>query len=225
MNAPARMADKVRPPARIKAVIFDCDGTLVDSEPIGLAALLDEAAVHGLAMDASEAEVRFKGISMAVCVQEIERRLGHSVPEDFVSQVRKRMSRYFRERLEAIPGAQAVMADLKLPYCIASNGPRAKIELTLDICGLLPLIRGPIFSAYDIGHWKPAPGLFLHAAESMGFDPQQCAVVEDSLPGMEAGLAAGMKVFALCALEDIPIHLRARVERIDSLCELLGRLA
>ncbi|CAG9183357.1 HAD-IA family hydrolase [Cupriavidus pinatubonensis] len=208
----------------VKAVIFDCDGTLVDSEPIGLAALLDEAAAHGLAMDAAEGEALFKGIKMAECVQEIEARIGTSVPEDFVPRVRVRMAQYFRERLQVIPGADHVMENLSLPYCIASNGPREKIQLTLEVCGLLPGFKGPIFSAYDIDSWKPAPELFLYAAKSMGFAAEECAVVEDSVPGMEAGLAAGMRVFALCSEDDIPVHLRPRVVPIGSLRELLDRL-
>ncbi|OZI34465.1 hypothetical protein CAL29_13200 [Bordetella genomosp. 10] len=219
------MADSTSPVrGRIAAVIFDCDGTLVDSEPIAHAALLDEGAEHGLEMDAAEGAALFTGIKMVFCVQEIERRIGKTLPDDFVPRVRARMARYFAERLQTMPGALEVLSRLALPYCIASNGPQEKIRLTLEICGLLPAMKGPIFSAYDIGHWKPAPELFIHAANAMGVAARQCAVVEDSIPGMEAGVAAGMTVFALCPTEKIPPQLRQRVlpiRRLDDLFEHL----
>ncbi len=82
-----------------------------------------------------------------------------------------------------------------MPFCVASSGPREKIELSLRVTGLLPHFVGRIFSAYEIGSWKPDPGLFLHAARSMGVEPNVCAIVEDSIPGVQAGLAARMPVF------------------------------
>jgi beta-phosphoglucomutase-like phosphatase (HAD superfamily) len=79
---------------------------------------------------------------------------------------------------------------------VASNGPREKTELSLSVTGLLPLVGDRIFSSYEVGWWKPHPGLFLHAAAAMGVDPASCGVVEDSVAGIDAGVAAGMQVFA-----------------------------
>jgi beta-phosphoglucomutase-like phosphatase (HAD superfamily) len=89
-----------------------------------------------------------------------------------------------------------LVESLNVPYCIASNAPADKIELSLRVTGLLPLFEGSIHSAYQIGCWKPDPALFLHAARGMGVAPEQCAVVEDSIAGVRAGIAAGMAVFA-----------------------------
>jgi beta-phosphoglucomutase-like phosphatase (HAD superfamily) len=105
---------------------------------------------------------------------------------------------------------------------VASNGPRHKIELVLGLTGLLPWFEQRIFSAYDIGAWKPAPDLFLHAARQMGLAPADCAVVEDSASGIAAGLAAGMRVFALGAQPD---DWPATVQHITGLADLPQRLA
>ncbi|MEK6346303.1 MAG: HAD-IA family hydrolase [Burkholderia sp.] len=215
--APARHA--------IRAVIFDCDGTLVDSEPIAIAALLDEAEAEGFAMSRHDGEARFKGVKMALCVAEIERQLGRALPDDFVPRVRARMTRGFEANLPLMPDAMRVIRELPLPYCVASNGPPERLRVTLGVSGLLPVLRGPVISAYDVGHWKPSPELFLHAAAALGVAPEHCAVVEDSAPGIEAGVAAGMTVFALCAERDLDSRWRTRVERIDRLGELLDRLA
>jgi HAD superfamily hydrolase (TIGR01509 family) len=109
---------------------------------------------------------------------------------------------------------------LRVPFCVASNGPRSKTELTLEITGLLPLFAGRVYSAYEVGAWKPDPGLFLHAANAMGAAPQRCAVVEDSEPGVLAGLAADMQVYVLRSAQPLPPALAARVQLLDSLLEL-----
>ncbi|MBN3723253.1 HAD family hydrolase [Burkholderia sp. Ac-20379] len=212
-------------PATIQAVIFDCDGTLVDSEPIAIAALLDEARGEGFVLDRHVGEARFKGVKMALCVAEIERELGRALPDDFVSRVRARMVRGFEANLPLMPDAMRVIRELPLPYCVASNGPPERLRVTLGVSGLLPELRGPVISAYEVGHWKPSPALFLHAAAMLGVAPQHCAVVEDSAPGIEAGVAAGMTVFALCAEHEIDPRWRGEVVRIDRLGELLDRLA
>ena len=210
----------------IQAVIFDCDGTLVDSEPLGFIALLEEGALHGMDPGAAEALAQHKGASMATQIAVMQQHVPQPLPADFETTLRARMARLFRERLLPMPGAYEVVANLGLPCCVATNGPRHKTELTLGLCGLLPLFEGALFSAYDIGRFKPAPDLYLHAAGAMGVPPAQCAVVEDSLPGMQAGLAAGMTVFALGPPDMVlPPNGGSRIERIASLSELPARLA
>src|SRR5205814_3978267 len=114
--------------------------------------------------------------------------------------------------------------ELSQPICVASSGPMEKIELSLSLTGLLRFFKGRIFSSYDVAAWKPDPGLFLHAARAMGVAPWDCAVVEDSLPGICAGLAAGMTVFAFQPLEADP-DIPAEVTVLKELLELRGLLA
>ena len=180
----------------MKAIIFDCDGTLVDSERIGVEALAEVASVYGAALDVAVLLQQLRGLNMAACVREIEDLCAVRMPDDFVAQVRLRTAEEFRRRLRAFDGARELLGSLRVPFCVASNGPREKIELSLSVTGLLPWIGDRIFSSYDLGQWKPHPGLLLHAAAAMGVVPSSCGVVDDSVPGVEAGVAAGMQVFA-----------------------------
>lgn len=177
--------------------IFDCDGTLVDSEILANEVLRDLVAEHGLDLSLDELVRRFRGGKLADCVAELEALLGRRLPDDFVPRFRRRSAAAFAERLRPVPGAVELVAAMTGPICVASSGPMEKIRLSLSLTGLLPFFEGRIFSSYDLGSWKPDPGLFLHAADTMGVAPNDCAVVEDSLPGVRAGLAAGMTVYAL----------------------------
>lgn len=178
-----------------EAIIFDCDGTLVDSEALGNQVLVECVAELGLEFPLKEALALFTGRKMGDSIAIIEQRLGRKVPAEFVPDMRRRMGEVFKARLQPMPGVRELLPELTTPYCVASNGPREKMELSLDITGLLPYFQGRIISAYDIGSWKPEPGLFLHAADVMGVAPERCAVVEDSALGAWAGKAAGMTVF------------------------------
>lgn len=214
----------------IDAIIFDSDGTLVDSESLGLAVIAQHARALGVPIESDHDLIVWKGRSMASSLHALEQVLGRPLPPDFEATLRAAMAQVFRERLQPMPGAAAMldMLDaLKVPFCVASNGPRAKTELTLAITGLRPrFAESRIFSAYDVKSWKPEPGLFLHAAREMGVAPERCAVVEDSEPGVRAGLAAGMRVHVLRSAQTLPQDLLGRVTFLDSLADLeaaLGR--
>jgi HAD superfamily hydrolase (TIGR01509 family) len=207
----------------IGAVIFDCDGTLVDSEPIFAAALAEEARAIDPSVRFDDDELLvLKGQGIRFTLSFFGRRLGRDMPPDFEARARERAAGWFRERLLPIPGAVELLRSLKLPFCVASNGPRHKMELTLGVTGLLPWLEGRLFSAYEVGFFKPDPGLFLYAARAMGVAPERCAVVEDSHAGIEAGLAAGMTVYALPGAWPLPGDWAARVQPIDGL-EALAR--
>lgn len=177
-----------------RGVIFDCDGVLVDSEylcHVGLVEALRELGVE----ESPEALYRdFSGWPLMQLFRAMEDRHGCRLPVEFEAGYRRIVERLFDEGLEAVPGAEAVLGALQLPYCVASNGPRQKMEHSLGLTGLLPYFRGRMFSAYEVGAWKPDPGLFLAAAAGLGCTPAHCLVVEDSLVGVQAARAAGMPV-------------------------------
>lgn len=181
---------------RIRAVIFDCDGTLVDSEWLANTTLVECLIPFGLRLSVEEAMQRYVGGKMADCIFDLESRLGYKLPDTFVPELRARTADAFRSHLKPMEGAVEVLQQLRLPVCVASSGPMEKIELSLGVTGLARFFASDrIFSAYDVGSWKPDPALFLHAARAMGVPPGLCAVVEDSLPGIRAGMRAGMPTF------------------------------
>ena len=185
----------------IDAVLFDCDGVLVDSERIAVECIVEFAARHGAGFGFEEALERFTGARMADNLRDIEERGKCKLPDDFEESLRAHMAAEFESRVEPMEGAAALVEALDVPYCVVSNGPRSKMEVTLRVAGLLEHFAGRIVSAYEVGVWKPDPALFLHAARLLGTAPQRCAVVEDSDYGIAAGVAAGMQVFALVSGE------------------------
>jgi HAD superfamily hydrolase (TIGR01509 family) len=207
----------------VALVIFDCDGTLVDSEELGTRVLLEMAAELGLQRPLRETNLLFRGWQLDRCVAQLGQWLGRELPADFVAQVRLRTEAAFRVQLQPVPGALEVVRALQLPMCVASSGPRRKIELSLSLTGLLPFFEGRIYSAYEINSWKPDPGLFLHAAREQGADPARCVVVEDSPVGVQAGIAAGMKVFAYQP-EQIDPQIPPQAQTLRRLQDLLPAL-
>ena len=191
-------------PARTKPelVIFDCDGVLVDSEPITLRTMIELCAPLGLHMDLPEALHLFRGGHMGAVVAEVERRIGGRVPEDFVATFRTRLNTALDSEVEAVDGIHDALEAIDVPICVASNGPREKMRTTLGRTGLLAHFEGHVYSAYDRGHFKPDPDLFLHAAATEGTSPERCVVVEDSLNGIRAARAAGMRALAYVPRRD-----------------------
>jgi HAD superfamily hydrolase (TIGR01509 family) len=190
------------------AVIFDCDGVLVDSEPISNRVMTEMLTEIGLAYTPERTTDAFMGRSMASCMSIIERELGCPPPEGFTDQFERRTFALFRRELRPIRGVEEMLDRLPWPVCVASSGDHVKLRTTLTHTGLWDRFAGRIFSAVDVGRGKPYPDLYLFAAERMGADPTRCAVVEDSLPGVEAGKAAGMTVFAFAG-ESSPARFQA----------------
>ena len=165
---------------------------------------------------------------MADCIGWIAAQLPSPVPgfeAALTAQARQHSEVRFRQGLEPLPGALALLQSLQIPFCVATNGPREKVELTLGLTGLRPLLGDRIYCAYEVGYFKPDPGLFLYAAQSLGVAPAHCAVVEDSLPGVRAGLAAGMQVFSLHPRAGMDAEAAARVTFIADLTALGPLLA
>lgn len=210
--------------APIRAVLCDCDGTLVDSEPIWLATMRDAIAALS---DGSPIPLEFsdiEGQSMARSLEIVSERRGSPLPTTFEAEVRAEMARRFASELREIPGATDVLRGLRVPFCVASNGPRSKIDLLLRLTGLEAFVPASrVFSAVELGRYKPDPALFLHAAAAMGVAPAECAVVEDSRAGIDAGLNAGMVVYAYLPHAPLrPEHV-GRVHRLTHLSELLAQ--
>ena len=195
MQSPRRSKLPNRPD--IRAVIFDCDGTLVDSETLSLAVLIEYVAEFGLEISHREAMERFAGNELAVVLGDIESRLGKELPTDFLDCFRHRQIDRLKLQLKPCDGADDLLSTLQLPFCVASNAPISKVKVCLQTTRLdHHFCESTIFSAYEIEKWKPAPDLFLQAAAALNVAPEHCAVVEDSHFGIRAGLAAGMHVFA-----------------------------
>lgn len=184
---------------RPSLVIFDCDGVLVDTEPAAAAVLRSALVDLGLPCSLEEVDERYRGRSLRDCVRLIEESLGRPVPEDFLPRLNAATFARFDEGIDAIPGVRAVLEGLRaagVPLCVASSGSLEKMRKTLGLAKLLDLVEPHLFSASMVVHGKPAPDLFLFAAERLGVPPEACAVVEDSLPGITGALAAGMSAFA-----------------------------
>ncbi|MDP9383843.1 MAG: HAD family hydrolase [Actinomycetota bacterium] len=176
-------------------VIFDCDGVLVDSEPIANRILAAHLTAIGVPTTLEESMDRYMGGSLAAVVADVERRLGRPAPDDLLPRYRADCYAAFESELEAVEGIEAALDALgDARTCVASSGEHERIRRTLGRTGLLHRFEGRIFSATDVARGKPAPDLFLHAAARMGADPARCAVVEDSPVGVAAALAAGMRV-------------------------------
>jgi phosphoglycolate phosphatase len=182
-------------------VIFDCDGVLVDSEPTSnrvLARLLTEV---GLPTTYEEAVATYKGHSWPACLELIEPRLGRALPHGFVDRFRAERDAEFEKTLRAVPGIESALRAISTPKCVASSGAHAKMRATLGATELLHHFEGRIFSASDVERPKPAPDLFLFAAQKLGARAAHCVVVEDSVVGIEGAFTAGMQVLGFAGTE------------------------
>jgi HAD superfamily hydrolase (TIGR01509 family) len=186
---------------RFDFVIFDCDGVLVDSETVANAVLAEVIRGHGVALTGPEARAIFIGMSLDNVRLHANDRFGIAMPEDWAVAYYAKLIPMLAERCEPIDGIHDVVGRLKsasVPFCVASQGPPEKMRATLTATGLWADFADSAFSAKLIRRPKPAPDLFLHAAQSKGFPPERCAVVEDTTVGVTAGVVAGMTVFAYC---------------------------
>lgn len=185
---------------RPRLVIFDCDGVLVDSEPITNRIIAEQLTRHGLPTSVEECAERYVGGTLPGIWRKARAR-GASLPDDWVATTYATCFEALAREVAPIPGALAVLDRLDaagLPYCVASNGPVRKMEVTLGRCRLAERLGRRVFSAHVVGSAKPEPGLFLHAAAAMGVAPAECTVVGDSPNDALAARAAGMRCLGYC---------------------------
>ena len=175
-------------------VIFDCDGVLVDSEVISCRAHAETLTRHGYPITEHQVLERFLGVSDREARLIIEAELGRSLPDDFETQVKLATLQFYEGDLRAIAHIGDAIAAIDLPKCVASSGTPEKIKHGLNCAGLYQALAPHIFSATQVQRGKPAPDLFLFAAEQMRASPARCVVIEDSVPGVTGAIAAGMTV-------------------------------
>lgn len=186
--------------SKYNCIIFDCDGVLVDSEPLSNQVMVDLANALGANIDLDYAYQYFKGNSFNECANKISKLITQELPIDFEEQYRKESFQRFEKEIKPIEGVKDALQDLKIPFCVASSGPVNKIKLNLELTGLLPFFQEKtIFSCYTINRWKPDPAVFLWASETMGFKNNECLVIEDSPIGIEAAISGGFDVFGFTA--------------------------
>jgi len=178
----------------VDLIIFDCDGVLVDSEVISCRAHAETLTRHGYPITAEQVLERFLGVSDREARQTIEREMGRELPDDFEAQMKQAALQRYTGELGAIPNIGEAIDAIKLPKCVASSGTPEKIHHGLTCAGLYDQLAPHIFSATQVSRGKPAPDLFLFAAEQMKVQPARCLVIEDSVPGVTGGRAAGMTV-------------------------------
>ncbi len=190
-------------------VIFDCDGVLVDSEPLSLRVLVENLAEAGLDMHPDTAQSRFLGISLASICDILSAEFGVDLTRSHLRNMRLRLYELFRHELRSTNGIGDTLDRLVVPRCVASSSQPERIRLALKVTGLLPKLTPHIFSATMVARGKPAPDLFLYAAAQMDAAIERCVVVEDSPAGVEAARRAGMRVFAFAGAT----HARTELHR------------
>ena len=174
-------------------LIFDCDGVLVDSEVLSCQADADLLTSLGMPYTADEIARQFVGVSLKDMIARIEAEHGRPLPADFAERLNRTLFAKFETDLRPIPGVRDAIIALPHRRCVASSSTLDRIALSLRVTGLSDLFDH-LFSSVQVPRGKPAPDLFLHAAKQMGFAPADCLVIEDSIAGVQAARAAGMKV-------------------------------
>ena len=178
----------------IRHVIFDCDGVLVDSEELSGRVMLEVLAERGLALGPEEADAAFLGHTLPACVGIAERMRGGPLGDDFLLELERRSRAVFESELRPVPGVLAVLESLPVAASVASNSSRAGLARKLRLTGLERFFAGRLYSFEDVARPKPHPDMYLLAARRAGLESGECLVVEDSVTGVDAARAAGMRV-------------------------------
>jgi len=174
-------------------LLFDSDGTLVDSELLNCEAMSAELADSGIRETPEYLLGHYRGYMFSAVLDELQQKHRVILDTEFNQRFRQRAASHFVGRLQPVAGIVDSLELLPNPMCVVSNGPVSKLDLALSVTGLTPFFAENVFSAYTVGSWKPQPDLFLYAARKMNFDVSHCIVIEDSRVGIEAASAAGMK--------------------------------
>jgi beta-phosphoglucomutase-like phosphatase (HAD superfamily) len=219
---------------RLRLVIFDCDGVLIDSEPVANRVTAEMLAEIGWPMSAEESERRFLGMSFPDMRRVVESHLHRAIQRCWANEIASRVADAMEREAVLVPGAKAAllaMADLGLDWRVASNSGHRELAAKFGQTGITGLVAGRVLSAEDLEaegrRGKPAPDLFLRAARSADADPDSCLVIEDSMLGARAAARAGMRCLGLCRRGDCEALAAEGATLFRSMCELpaLLRLA
>ena len=203
------MTDALR---TVDLIIFDCDGVIADSEVISATLLVRQLLPYGIRIDADYVFRNFVGKSFPIVADIIGERFGVALPSTFVGDYRAALREAFADCLQTTPGFLDVLSQLTCPACVATSSSAPRVAHTLEAVGLTDYFGASVFMASQVANGKPAPDLFLFAAREMATSPERCLVIEDSAPGVEAALAAGMQVWRHVGASHIADTARARDE-------------
>lgn len=223
------MTDRATPSSWPDLVVFDCDGVLVDSERLTTRVEARVLGELGWAMEVDEVVARWMGRTSDAQLRDVAERLGQEAADRFDALTTTELHTAFETELTPVPGIHDVLdrlADAGVACCVASSGTHRRMAVTLRVTGLRDRFDGRIFSGTEVANGKPAPDLFLHAAERMGADPARCAVVEDSVFGVRAAIAAGMSVYGFAGgLSSASALSAAGAVVFEAMSDLTGLLA
>ena len=180
-------------------VIFDCDGVLVDSEPLANRVFSQIVSEHGFAVDEPEYLKKFSGVTLPERISTVAEELNWSPPRNFLEVFDERLAILTEQELQPIQGIHELVQSMTVPICIASNGTREEVNHRLRLSKLAPFFGDAIFSGHEVPNPKPAPDVYLAAAKAFEVSPSRCIVIEDSIPGVTAGVRAGMRVYGHAA--------------------------
>jgi phosphoglycolate phosphatase len=205
-------------------VIFDCDGVLVDSEPLANQVYVQMLAEYGYQVDSEEYLHKYSGAAIVHRLESTSRQLNWTPPSDFYPLFNSRLSVLTEKELKPVPGIHELLDGLSTPVCIASNGSRKEVLLRLKIANLEKYFGGNIFSGLEVPNPKPAPDVYLAAARSFNVPAERCVVIEDSVLGVTAGIQAGMFVYGYSACTDSSLLKEAGAMPFTSMHELKSML-
>ena len=180
-----------------QCIIFDCDGTLVDSEAITNQVIAEMASELGIEMTGEEASTTFGGKTLDGVVYKMRELSGNDLPNDWLPRLIQRVNESWESKLMPVKGVKELLEKIKIPVCVASNGEPTHVRHSLRLTKLYDFFGDKIFTASEVSVPKPAPDLFLYAAKKMGFKPNECVVIEDSVTGVTAAVNAEMEVYGI----------------------------
>lgn len=205
----------------IACVLFDCDGTLVDSEILCCEAYVILFGKYGISLTLEQAIKEFKGVKIYEILDRMKNERGLRQPVEILEAgYRAEVARLFDERLAPIDGVRQLLQSIIVPMAVVSNGPVSKMQHSLGLTQLLPYLHNHLYSGYDVQRWKPDPAVIYHAAAELDIAVERCILVEDSVSGTHAGIAAGIPVFYYCADPHNPPIDHPLVTRFDHMGQL-----